>query len=471
MMGKIGFIVLLFFILSIHSTQATPTIIQDQRVSNIGATPILGRGYSISTNSYQSNCFSKIEQTSPSYDFVYQFTPKTAFLKEGTDENTGLNNTLHQMATDAFKQKIFKSNNDSDKKTKKIIVSIQLNSYYASLDESQAALSASAAALIKNRDLPAFFSSCGSYYIKSMMRNAVFLAEFKFESFDSDSDLSFVNLLESSIKSFNPTPVNRSNPALKTEQNLNHFSQTAKKRRLTIFVAAFGLGFKKKVSLISHDIESFKTAIRNAFILMQNPNTGKVTAIEVIPWVENTEFQSLLYANEQKNTPQYEKKYNISMNAGLLAEIDRVDRGLLDTYYKAKICRQYIDDNWKQIEGNQMELKPVYKNRYLMNNYDNNSSIQLSSFDKYLTKETIESLYQKHQQVIYGTNKQQGARKCISELHKVGLDQKNFRDLEPCNDIEKQLINFNFPIIDDYCMPILFDARSVPKTISTISSY
>ena len=159
------------------------------------------------------------------------------------------------------------------------------------------------------------------------------------------------------------------------------------------------------------------------------------------------------------------------MNAGLLAEIDRVDRGLLDTYYKAKICRQYIDDNWKQIEGNQMELKPVYKNRYLMNNYDNNSSIQLSSFDKYLTKETIESLYQKHQQVIYGTNKQQGARKCISELHKVGLDQKNFRDLEPCNDIEKQLINFNFPIIDDYCMPILFDARSVPKTISTISSY
>jgi len=471
MIGKIGFTVLLFFILTICPIQAAPTIIQDQRVSNTGSTPILGRGYSISTNSYQSKCFSNIEQSPPSYDFVYQFTEKEAFREEGVDKNGGLSNTLHQVATEAFKQKIFTSSNNSSKNVIKIIVSIQLNSYYASLNESQAKLSASAASLIKSKDLPGFFSSCGSYYIKSMMRNAVFLAEFQFESIDSDSDSGFVNLLESSIKSFNPTPTNQAEPALNPDQNLNRFSQSAKERKLTILVAAFGLGLKKNVSLISYDIESFKTAIKNAFILMQNPNTGKVTAIEVIPWIENTGFQSLLYANEQKNSPQYEKKYNISMNAGLLAEIDRMDRGLMGTYYKAKICRQYIDDNWKQPRGNQMQLKPVYKNRYLMNNYDNNSGIRLSTFDRYLTRKTIESLYQKHQQLIYGTRKQQGARKCISELHEAGLDQKNFHDLKPCRDIEKQLINFNFPVIDNYCMPTLFDAQIVPKTISAIGSY
>jgi hypothetical protein len=444
--------------------QASPTIIQDPRISNTGLTPMLGRGYSLSTNSFQSNCFSKIEKSIPSYDFVYQFSDKESFLNDETEESS-LNLILQKIATESFKHKIFKQtkNDQTEKASVKIIASIQLNSYYASLDESQATLSASAASLVKSKDLPGFFSSCGSYYIKSMIRNAVFLAEFQFESIESKSDLAFMKLLEANIKKFK---LLQNNADLKQE---NDFSFEAGKRKLTILVAAFGLGFNSDTALISYDFISFKAAIKSALIAMQNPDTGKVTAIEVIPWIENSQFQSLLFADDKENTPQYEKKYNISLNAGILSEIEKVDRGLMDTYYKAKICRRFIDNNWKQNQENRMKLKPVYQNRYLMNNNDSSTGIRLATLDKYLSKERIEQFYQKHQTIIYGKGKQLGARKCISELHKVGLENKNYRDLKPCFKIEKQLINFNDSLVDDYCMPVLFDKQLVPQAVSVIN--
>lgn len=121
--------------------------------------------------------------------------------------------------------------------------------------------------------------------------------------------------------------------------------------------------------LKEYDIESFKNAIKDAFISIQNPRTGKVISIEVVPWSENTEFQSLLglekktvgYAVKSGEDGQelaagnplnlYEKKYNLNQNAEFLAEIERSDRALMNIYYKAKICRKYVDTNWKKLSG------------------------------------------------------------------------------------------------------------------------
>lgn len=467
------FVALLFFLLFLSQVQAGPTIIQDQRVSNIGATPILGRGYSISTNSYQSNCFAEIKQSEPSYDFIYQFVTKENFLDDDS-ERKGLNQTLKQFATHAFRKKIFSNpqHKQVNKQTLKIIVSIQLNSYYASLDESQVSISNSATRLIQNNDLPGFFSSCGSYYIKSMIRKAIFFAEFQFESIDDTSDAAFIYLLNTKIKGFNPASTNKNNPPgiINIQQKIK-FSTIAKTRKLRIFAAAFGLGKRKNSSLISYDIESFKTAVKNAFITMQNPNTGKVTAIEIIPWIENTNFQSLLAADNQINSTQYDKKYNISLNAGLLAEIERVDRAMMNTYYKAKMCRQFIDSNWKHSRGNRFLLKPNYIKRYVMNNYDSSIGLLLKQLDKYLSKSSIEQLYLKHQSFVYGgKDKKQGVRRCISALQKAGLEYISFRDLDVCNQLEDKLINFNNPIIDNYCMPVLFESKLKPEIVSIMSS-
>jgi len=52
---------------------AGPTVIQDNRVTNLATTPVLGRGYSIATNTYQSTCLKDVVMTEPSYDFTYTF--------------------------------------------------------------------------------------------------------------------------------------------------------------------------------------------------------------------------------------------------------------------------------------------------------------------------------------------------------------------------------------------------------------
>ena len=45
------------------------TIISDDRVRNMDIAPVLGRGYSIQTDSYQSTCLDVDETTVPSYNY------------------------------------------------------------------------------------------------------------------------------------------------------------------------------------------------------------------------------------------------------------------------------------------------------------------------------------------------------------------------------------------------------------------
>ena len=57
----------------------SPYVIADSRVRNLDITPVLGRGYSIMTNSYQSICLNVEETTVPSFNYdcksiiVFQF--------------------------------------------------------------------------------------------------------------------------------------------------------------------------------------------------------------------------------------------------------------------------------------------------------------------------------------------------------------------------------------------------------------
>src|SRR2546430_1785016 len=52
---------------------AGPTIVRDTRITDLGTTPVLGRGYSLATNTFQSACLKDVVITEPSYDFQYLF--------------------------------------------------------------------------------------------------------------------------------------------------------------------------------------------------------------------------------------------------------------------------------------------------------------------------------------------------------------------------------------------------------------
>ncbi len=53
--------------------QASPYLISDARVRSLDATPTLGRGYSIMTNSFQSTCMNAEELTIPSFNYDCEF--------------------------------------------------------------------------------------------------------------------------------------------------------------------------------------------------------------------------------------------------------------------------------------------------------------------------------------------------------------------------------------------------------------
>ena len=52
---------------------AIPFTIDDNRVRTLDTSPILGRGYIIGTNSYQSNCLIVDEHSTPSYNYDSKF--------------------------------------------------------------------------------------------------------------------------------------------------------------------------------------------------------------------------------------------------------------------------------------------------------------------------------------------------------------------------------------------------------------
>jgi hypothetical protein len=52
------------------AVQASIYTISDERVRNMDITPVLGRGYSIMTNTFHSTCLMVEETTVPSYDYI-----------------------------------------------------------------------------------------------------------------------------------------------------------------------------------------------------------------------------------------------------------------------------------------------------------------------------------------------------------------------------------------------------------------
>ena len=60
--------------LSLAGVDSNPYTISDERIRKLDISPVLGRGYSIMTNSYQSTCLSVEATTTPSYNYDCKFS-------------------------------------------------------------------------------------------------------------------------------------------------------------------------------------------------------------------------------------------------------------------------------------------------------------------------------------------------------------------------------------------------------------
>jgi len=529
--------VILFLSVICSDIFAGPTIIRDNRITDLSATPVLGRGYSIGTNTFQSTCMKSVVLTEPSYDMKYSFTQiesKGEETRAKTDyketEKTrrerasrsksktwasysifsgakaGGRYSSTKTGMDQSINRISKSTVINGKKwyNHSMLVTINLYSYYASLDEGRSRLSNAAITLLEGKDLPGFFSSCGPYYVRSIGREAVFVSIFTYQSETETRDSSFENQLRTAVSRFSTesktswsakggyrffgggasvsTDKQTKSLSTKDRQEIKRredFHRKAENYRLTINTSAYGLGKDKKATLISFDMDSFKAAVKDAFLAMQNPRTGKVSSIEVVPWVENTEFQAFVKleeeeipAEEEKKAGEtetaektsietkekkiktkllYEKKHILNQNAEFFMEVERADRNKMNMYYKARLCRKNIDMNWK----NGGSLKEEYAEAYVVNQRGG-APISIKKLDTSLTEEYVQILLKKEKDFMYGAegdDANKGATECIRQIMKHGIYMKSYRDIPECQPVLEQLGDVQADILENYCMP------------------
>ncbi len=119
----------------------------------------------------------------------------------------------------------------------------------------------------------------------------------------------------------------------------------------------------------------------------------------------------------------------------------------MNIYYKALICRQTIDMNWKR--GG--KFLPGLEDAEIQNNRNPNI-IRIQTLDSELSPEKIEQLYRNEDKFMYSEG---GARDCIKEIIKEGMFKKSWRDIAVCRNLRKQFTTKVNDIIDDYCMPRL----------------
>jgi hypothetical protein len=462
----------LALLLSGASALASPIVIRDTRVTDLGTTPVLGRGYSLSTNTFQSACLRDVVVTAPSYDFQYVFKEIDTDKSSSSQTSVTASGGYSSWWVSAHVQATRTAASTRHVNTQFVLVTLNLDTYYASVNEAGTPLSDSASALLQREDVPGFFAACGAYYVRGITRNAQFVSVFSYESKTTTRDRGFEADLQAHLHGFwSSKDVGMT--------ATGSFSKKASEMNLTITSRGWGIGKNETASLISYDLDSFKQAIKDAFVSMQNPLTGRITSIEIIPWVENTDFQERLDLNTKdvvsgRTVPLYEKKDILTMNGEFLTEMERSARARLASYYQAKTCEQALLVRYT--DGK--DLLPAYKDASLKNHRlgpDEKNPLKMTALQKSVDPGSQKALWEDYQKFAYSGSP--SMTRCITKLFADpnpaltgtagaaagapptadqgvgrGIFLRRFTEIDECNQLQAQFVPKK-SVFEDFCMP------------------
>ena len=456
-----------------------PTVIKDNRVRELAVTPALGRGYSVVTNTFQSLCImglsakgsdSGMKTTPASFDLTYTFEEvnleKTS--KNELSAKIGVEGA-YDFFTGTFSAEA-KSSATSKETNHHVLGTLRVDSYYASVDEGASLLSTPAQTLLKGNDILGFFQSCGPAYIRSIGRRSTFLVIFTYTSKEGTKNSSFEAQLKAQLKKFGSSP-GETNISAETKAS---FEAALKESKLRITVKSIGLGKSKDASLIATTFDEFHNVIKNGFIATQDEFTGRVTSMEVVPWVENVQFQSLIGLEEATLTdgtkvPRFKMKLNLNDNAEFYMRVLRVGRAKLDTYYKARLCKAYIDTAYREGGDPSNDFKDIYADKVLINQKGAKETVKLEDFaGDNITKDKVDGMYTSY--VDFQTKTQA----CLDKILEKDIRYFTYRDFtaagkegkaseseRQCEGVEGELAYIPDETIDAYCMPVIADPDKV----------
>ncbi|MCH9683397.1 MAG: hypothetical protein K0V04_18315 [Deltaproteobacteria bacterium] len=292
-----------------------------------------------------------------------------------------------------------------------------------------------------------FFHACGPYYARGITRTA----HPGLRDQETARDVEFEASLERELRG-----------AAKSSTTVSgKFASEASSKRLVINARGWGLSKDEDASLVSTDIESFRSAVAEAFLSMQTPQTGRIQSVEVVPWVENLEFQSRVPletgsaeasdGNTSIDLPLYQEKELLTQNGEFLAEAERAGRNHINNYYKAKLCRDTIDQTWMEAEST--TLMPDAADSYLLNNRTGDTDQRtLSQLYTTLDDGNIEALRDQY------TDVRNKAAPCVNNLTAdTNMWTQLYDDVDGCGDLAVSLAGVGSQDVDDYCVPTLVE--------------
>ncbi|MCP4294711.1 MAG: hypothetical protein GY786_03810 [Proteobacteria bacterium] len=450
-----------------YSSFASPRLITDNRVENLNGFPNIGRGYNLQSNLLQSMCFRKVVKTVPTFDLNYDVEEITQTFFTGIQEIG--KKRLEKINSHFFVKKYFKNEEVETKKTyqlKNLLIRLKIRNYYYALDETQSRISSSAKQLLENEQYVTFFNSCGQHYVRSVGSFSTYLALLQYRLTGDDAvDKSFVNRLEKGLFNFSG--------GKKVEQK---FSQDAEARGMRVFVQAIGLSKGDVVNLVPVDIDQFRQTVQNTVKLMQDPNSGLVSYMEVVPWVENPELSVFISDAIQGGGEQFVKLQRLEANAGIITEINRISNNQIEQYHIATMCKKILFENYmdksnrqffQNITGNKKEDSALLLLTDIINQkirsydldatqfynlaYIFNESVYLSlrEFIQYFAKNSPEKLFIEHKKYLYGAG---GAVDCIDKLYAGGLEILDYKKISSCTNALSYINEQSF-FLDQYCLP------------------
>ncbi len=451
--------------------RGAPKVIEDNRIENLNGFPTIGRGYSIYSNRLQSMCFEKIVKTRPTFDLDYELTViNDEFFRNihvsGKDRLSKANLTQ-------FLKKYYSEKETSGNRThnlQNLLVNLEIKSYYYALDETSSRLSRSVRQLLERKQYVAFFNSCGHHYVRAVGSFSTYVALLQYRlSDEKERDTEFKKNLEKGLFNFQ----GKEKPGKK-------FTDDAQYRGLRVYIKGVGLSKGNMVNLIPVDIEQFRQTIQDAVKLMQDPNSGVISSIEIVPWIENPELVTFIGKDMKEGERQFVRQQKLESNTGVIKEINRISTQQVEQFYKASMCRKHLYENYVDRESRQkyaswLGLKTEEKKfttltelieqkvikfdmnetKFYNQSNENNEELYISidEFIRFFAKNPPHGILRKNREFLYGTgSKDPGALDCIDKIYTTGLDKADYRRIPSCvKAMNYNRLGTNF--LDQYCMP------------------
>ncbi|MEM9491420.1 MAG: hypothetical protein AAGC55_19905 [Myxococcota bacterium] len=437
------------------AVHASAIIIRDVRVQDTSVTPALGRGYALASNTYHSVCFNKVQETRPSFDSKFVLE-RIEFDRNGSLKRNLINgHASHAFLEGATQERALVVNGRIIYRHF-LLASLTVTSYYSSINEAEASLSKDAVKLITDSAILDFFSSCGTYYIRSITRQSQFLTVFSYTSATRRRDVEFEQQLHNALQGFGM----HARPNAGTAQADNEeFASRAEMRNLHLRSYLVGLGDDHEGNLVAFDMNAYKELLRKVYQATQNDQTGRVLTMEIVPWLSHPTFNALSRQNRGGTSSDmpisFLQRVTLSDNAEFYILLDDAIADLEDIMERGKRCQVTIERTYKR-DG---KLLPEYRDQHVVNRRTG-ELLPLAELNRAFGSQGVLAKLHDLRDKLIGTSDGLGEiPQCLSTISKRGVEKQSYREIDSCRGIEQQLPIVYPPIIDGYCMPELAKKR------------